>query len=309
MNHNLLTRREALQHLGAGTLLAMGLWPGALRADDHHQSGSFRFLVINDTHYVNADCGHWLEGVVRQIKSHGPIDFCLHAGDLTDNGRRADFAAVRDIFKGLGVPTFVQIGNHDYLNEKFAASEPQPVTPLRSPKDDRQSVSPMPSRPNFNRRAYEDCFPGRLNYYFENHGWQIVSLDSSMGTLASKTTIHADTLRFVDDHLQKFDKKRPMVIFTHFPLGPTVQYRPLNADDLLERFKPYNLQAVFSGHWHGFTERRRGETVLTTNKCCSLQRGNHDGTKDKGYFLCTASEGRISRTFIEYKGPAASAKT
>src|SRR4051794_39583714 len=110
-NEKLINRREALQQLSAGTLLALGLWPGALRAEDKHKSGSFRFVVINDTHYVDADCARWLEGVVRQMKTHGPLDFCLHAGDLTDNGRRGDFGAVRDIFKGLGVPTYVVIGN------------------------------------------------------------------------------------------------------------------------------------------------------------------------------------------------------
>src|SRR5689334_948622 len=78
LNKKLISRREALQHLSAGSLLALGLWPGALRAGDSNNSGNFRFLVINDTHYVGAECGRWLEGVVRQMKSHGPVEFCLH---------------------------------------------------------------------------------------------------------------------------------------------------------------------------------------------------------------------------------------
>ena len=106
-------------------------------------------------------------------------------------------------------------------------------------------------------------------------------------------------MRWVDDNLRKLDKNRPLVIFTHFPLGPTVRYRPLNTDDLLERFKPYNLQAVLSGHWHGFTERHVGSATFTTNKCCSLKRGNHDGTKEKGYFVCNAADGKITRRFVE----------
>lgn len=301
-NEKVITRRDALQHLSAGTLLALGLWPGVLRARDHRPSGSFRFIVINDTHYVDAECGHWLEGVVKQMKRHGRIEFCLHAGDLTDNGRRADFGAVRDIFKGLGVPTHVVIGNHDYLNEKFAATEPKAVPPLRSPKDERQWVPPVPPPAGKDRRAFERCYPRRLNYRFEHDGWQFVGLDTSMGPLYDKVTIQPATLRWVDDHLPKLDQKRPLVIFTHFPLGPKGKYRPVNADALLERFKPYNLQAVFSGHWHGFTEEHVGATTFTTNKCCSLKRGNHDGTKEKGYFLCTASEGKIDRTFVEYKG-------
>ena len=36
-------------------------------------------------------------------------------------------------------------------------------------------------------------------------------------------------------------------------------------------------------------------------KCCAISRANHDGTKEKGYFLCTASAGGIQREFVEVK--------
>ena len=48
-------------------------------------------------------------------------------------------------------------------------------------------------------------------------------------------------------------------------------------------------------------EKKSGETILTTNKCCAFARGNHDGTKEKGYFLCKAKDGKIERTFVEVK--------
>ena len=74
---------------------------------------------------------------------------------------------------------------------------------------------------------------------------------------------------------------------------------PHSADELLLRFKEHNLQAVFNGHFHGFTERKLGRVTLTTNKCCSISRENHDGTKEKGYFLCTAKDGKVTREFAE----------
>ena len=46
---------------------------------------------------------------------------------------------------------------------------------------------------------------------------------------------------------------------------------------------------------------------FTTNRCCALKRGNHDGTKEKGYFVCTADQAGISREFVEYKTLNASA--
>jgi predicted MPP superfamily phosphohydrolase len=293
------TRREALQRLSAGSLLALGLWPGALRAADKDHSGTFRFLVVNDTHHMSPACGAWLEAVVRQMKTHEAVEFCLLAGDLVDRGKRDDLAATRDIFQALPVPTYAVIGNHDYLAEKKSKLLHVTPGPFFSPRDDRRDAPP-PSK-WADRSAYEKLFPQRLNYWFRHRGWQFVGLDTSEGTLFENTRIQTPTLQWLDDNLRRLDRTQPTVIFTHFPLGPTVRYRPLNADDLLERFMPYNLQAVFCGHFHGFTERQRGDITLTTNRCCALKRDNHDGTKEKGYFLCTARDGRISRSFIEFK--------
>ena len=64
-----ISRRDALQHLGAGALLSLGLWPGALRADNQVPAAAFRFIVVNDLHYMTEDCGHFLEGVVRRMKT------------------------------------------------------------------------------------------------------------------------------------------------------------------------------------------------------------------------------------------------
>src|SRR5262249_17117918 len=104
-----------------------------------------------------------------------------------------------------------------------------------------------------------------------------------------------------DATLSRLDKHKPTVVFTHLPLGPWVIYRLTNADDVLARFKEFNLQAVFNGHFHALTERQVGPTVLTTNPCCSFSRENHSGPKEKGYFLCHARDGKVERTFVQVK--------
>ena len=274
----LTTRREALKHISAGALLTMGLWPGALSAGifgwGNHRD--FRFIVVNDLHYLDEDCGRWLTGVVDRMKSH-QAEFCLIVGDVTDDGKREHFAAATEIFRALGIPVYPVIGNHDYLTQT-------------------------------DRSAYVDAFPDRLNYHFEHRGWQFIGLDTSEGLHYQETEISRNTFRWLDDHLGGLSQRQPTVLFTHFPMGAGVRYRPRNADALLDRLRVFNLQAVYNGHFHAFTETRLGSTVLTTNQCCALKRNNHDGTREKGYFLCSIRNGSIQRTFVECPVPVAPAK-
>lgn len=267
-----ITRRDLLR-MGAGSLLAAGLWPGALRAADA-KSDDFHFLVVNDTHFIDKKDADWLERVVKQMKAHDEKPaLCLHLGDLADHGKPAELEPVRDVFKGLGVPIYYVPGNHDYL-------EP----------DDR--------------KAYDDLFPKSLNYHFDHGGCQFVGIDSTEGKKFMRSAVQKDALKYLDDALPKLDKKKPTVLFTHFPLGPSILQRPSNAEEVLDRFRNYNLRAVFNGHYHALTERTVGEVVLTTNRCCAFSKNNHDGSKEKGYFLCRTKDGKVTHTFVEVK-PAA----
>ena len=271
------TRREALEKLSPSILLSLGLWPGTLRAAS--TGGSFRFIVVNDLHYISSDCGQWLEKMTRQMKSHADVELCLVAGDLTEHGQREHHGAVRDLLRAFSIPTYVVIGNHDYVS---GTGE---------------------------RTAYDESFPRSLNYSFAHRGWQFIGLDTSEGLKYENTSIQPHTLAWADEQVRKLDKNRPTIIFTHFPLGPGVKYRPLNSDHLLERFKPLNLQGIFCGHYHATTEAKVANTIATTNRCCALKRSNHDGTKEKGYFLCTARDGKVTREFVELKAEAKTAAT
>jgi len=269
----LIDRRAALR-LSAGALLAAGLWPGARRAAGAGNPEDFTFIAVNDLHFQSERCGPWFERVVRQMKASAPSPaFCLISGDYAEHGTKAELGAARDAFRELGIPVHGVIGNHDYGGGE-------------------------------SRADYDALFPGEINYRFDAGGWQWLGLDTSEGHKASGTTIQPHTLQWLDENLPKLDRRRPTVIFTHFPLGPLTPSRPGNTNDLLGRLIGYNLQAVFSGHFHGFTERVLGDMSLTTDRCCAISRKNHDGTPEKGYFLCRAQAGRITRTFVEVKPEA-----
>ncbi|HWI58296.1 MAG TPA: metallophosphoesterase [Bacillota bacterium] len=263
-------RRQWLQ-LSASALLGLGCWPGCARWAHNGKGGTFRFIAINDTHFQSPQCPAWFEQVRASVRTLEPKpEFCLMIGDLSEHGTRAELGAMQAVLRSLDMPHHVVIGNHDYGSDTA-------------------------------RSAWDELFPHSLNYHFEHRGWRFLGLDSTQGREWQKTRVQSTTLKWLDDQLPKLNPTEPTVVFTHFPLGQEVSTRPSNADELLARFKHFNLAAALNGHFHGFTERRCGPTVLTTNRCCAISRNNHDRTSEKGYFLCTAQAGQIQRQFIEVK--------
>ena len=261
--------RRTFLPLTAGALLAGALWPGRLRGADNGQGGAFSFVAINDVHFSTPQCPGWMERVAASIKVLTPTpELCLMIGDLGQDGKPTELRPMRDALRGFGMPFHTVLGNHDYVSDT-------------------------------DRAPYEELFPGKLNYHFEHRGWQFVALDTTFGTKFDKTNVQPATFSWLDEKLPTLKPALPTVLFTHFPLGTAVPMRPLNADAVLARFKDVNLVVVLNGHHHGFTERTRGATMLTTNRCCSISKGNHDGTKEKGYFVCMVADGKLERRFVE----------
>lgn len=265
-NRAAMSRRSALG-LGVSGLAAIALGFPCAAAEDARASEDFTFAAVNDIHYFDEQCGTWLGPVFERINKQNP-DFCLIVGDLVEHGAPLQHQKMRDLLKMLKMPVHVVIGNHDY-------------------------------DPNDRRDAFEKLYPSSLNYTFEHKGWQFIGLDTTQGRAASNTDIAKETLDFLSKALTKLDKKRPTVLFTHFPMGLLVPGRPRNANALLNQFDGYNLQAVLNGHFHGQTSRAWGAATVSTNTCCSFRRKNHDFDPRKGYFLCSAKAGTVRREYVQ----------
>ena len=270
------SRRHLLQ-LSASTLLAANLWPGSLNAAET-ATKDFSFAILNDLHYMDDECGAFFQNTVVRMLKHTPggIDFAMILGDLSENGTPAQEGGVKDVFNTLGVPYHVMPGNHDW-------------------------------NPDTGRAAYNDLYPKQTNYTFEHNGVQIVALDSADQNKYKDVAVLPETLQWLADNLPRLDKSKPTVLVTHFPMSSHTIYHVTNAAAVLDPFKGYNLQGIFGGHFHGFTEASINSVPVVTNKCCSLKRANHDHTPTKGYFLCQMNEGKLSRTFVEVPMPAGAA--
>jgi len=226
------------------------------------------FIAVNDLHFHDAACAPWFEKTVAAIKASAPdAAFCLLGGDLADEGKWEQLKGAHDAFKGLGIPLYSTPGNHDYVTDT-------------------------------DRTLYDRLLPGHTNQFFTHRNWQFVGLDTTEGTKWGETHIQPPTFEWLQANLPKLDKTRPTVIWTHFPLGADVPHRPLNARVLLELLAPLSIRAAFSGHWHAFTEKPWQQAVFTTDRCCSRFRDNHDGSKEKGWFVCTVHGNNLERRSV-----------
>jgi hypothetical protein len=262
-----LSRRQMMK-MSAGTLLAASLWPGQLRAAEP-ETKPLKFIAVNDLHYTDDACAPFFEGLVKEWNGVEGAAFLLIAGDLVDTGTAAQCRALHDILAKLKIPYYVNTGNHDWATQT-------------------------------DRSAFEAVFGTKINFHMESNGWQFVGLDTSDGTKVEKFDVKKPTLDFVASLPSALDKSKPTFVYSHFPMGPGVNMRLQNADVLLEPFKQLNVAAIFNGHYHAYTQKSLGASIVTTNRCCSRKRTNHDNTFQKGYFVMDAADGKWTRTFMEY---------
>ena len=260
----MISRREILR-LGVAAASGALLKPlGGLAAT--RQTGGFTFVVLNDLHYRDDRCGPWFERVVQSIRTLRPQPaFVMLAGDLSESGAPGQLGAVREIFRPLPMPVHSVVGNHDC--------------------DEAGDFS-----------AYKKLYGSRLDYRFDLDDCQFLAFDSTQGPDVYRTRISTDTLAWLDRTLPSVSRTKPLVILTHFPLGRN-WLRPVNAHLVIELLAGHNFQAALGGHWHGLTEHDEHGIHLSTNRCASWWRENHDGSPLKGYALCSVRSGAVTHEF------------
>jgi len=261
-----LSRRAFLLRAigGAAALRAAGRAAGA------DPPPSFGFVEFNDTHVRDARCVAFLKKAFAQINdlaAQGRADFAILAGDIATDGRPEEFALFQDAARTLRIPLHVVPGNHDHRGDDGS--------------------------------AYDAAFPERRDYTFEHKGWRFIGFDSTDGAAWLSVSARPAAIAWLRKTLAGLNRTQPIIAFTHYPLGPHVRLRLRNADAVLGLFRGHALKLVLSGHFHGFTQRSWGTSVLVTNRCLAASRDNHDGSREKGFLACRVEGDRVRYQFVQ----------
>ena len=253
-----MRRRTFLERTAAGVAgaVALGLAPGFADEDKRVQPapGPVKILALGDMHIVDGKSTAYPRKVVQAMNEEGG-DLVLVCGDLGRDGKRTELELARDVLKELKMPYHPVPGNHDALH---AGEKEEPL--------------------------FQEVFSlKQSSYHFEQKGIRFIGIDHGCGKAYGKNAVRPAVMDWLGKTLTTIPHEQPIILFSHYPFARGVKYRTKNADDVLALFKGRKLLAVISGHFHGNTERRENGILMTTTACSSGTRGNHDGTKPKGY--------------------------
>jgi predicted phosphodiesterase len=227
------------------------------------------FALLSDTHLgfnrrewrntlLGSATGAELEAVLRRLKREGAA-YAIIAGDLTDDGRRAQFEDLAAIVKRAALPVYGCIGNHD------------------TSRDSRADIA----------AAIPKLFPagaGDTEYTLSRPPLRFVILDGSYykdknGGIQGHKDKHHETTTYRDDLPEWLrdtlaaDTVTPTIIVSHYPFYFHRGVSPVSGYD---RGKPWldkkladlidaapNVVATLSGHLHhNETSMRNGIVSL-----------------------------------------------
>ena len=176
----------------------------------------------------NRDGDEIYKKIISQVNESGAT-FLAHVGDMVAHGYDGEWVVFKKIQTALNMPFYAAPGNHDV----YAGRDP-----------------------------YQKAM-GSLYFSFNNSGLHFIFLDNARGLISDIQ------MSWLKSDLAK-NKSQPMFIFMHQPpmskfsthtmVGDSNQ--PENARSFLDLIKPYNVQAIFSGHVHAFNDELLENTRL-----------------------------------------------
>jgi len=210
----------------------------------------FRFLQINDVHYMGPSGKHgyldanrraeWLFERIRKRDFFPPLDFVIGVGDLVHgeslDGLREEMPIVREKLDGLEIPYYTAVGNHEDVQREGDVVFEKPY-----------------------RGAFGE---NRLQYSFVHRGVEFIVLNDSGSATRRPQGVFDARLRGLD-RLLKANPRLPKLLFCHIPLVAIREEAVLaksfgfssykvKEPEVLELVQAHtsNVRAVLSGHLH-----------------------------------------------------------
>ncbi|MEI6916252.1 MAG: metallophosphoesterase, partial [Armatimonadota bacterium] len=186
----------------------------------------FTFIQATDVHTPMAQS----KQVLGAAKDQGEIDltaygikapapsFAIATGDLTEFGGGSGWwPQYLSYYDGWKIPVYHSLGNHDNT--------------WHSEMRDMRKAGQKPY------------------YSFDSHDCHFICLMSATPQ-DPRPSFGEEQIVWLRDDLKKVSKQTPIFAFFHHPLGCTEYASPYDWYRLLDELRPYNLAAIFAGHYH-----------------------------------------------------------
>jgi len=268
---------------------------------------SFRFVFMTDIHITNQrNAVEGFEKAIEYVNNLQPEpDFVLTGGDLIMDALGKDFYTADSLYtlylktaENFDIPVYNCIGNHEH----FGIYKDSGVDP---------------DHPEYSEKMYLNRMNQENSYFsFDHKGWHFVLLNS-IGITPRRTYIgHIDTQQheWLKKDLEKINEDQPVAVITHIPFysisnqimhGSLAQNDSglviINAHQVMETLKPYNLKLVLQGHLHIVEELIWKNTHLITAGAVSGAWWNgpyHDF--EEGFAVVDIEEDEFTWEYMDY---------
>ncbi len=177
---------------------------------------NFHFAILGDR--TSAADQEAFELVVKEMSNLRP-DFVVTVGDLAEDGRiLSDWDVPMETMKTFECPVYYTPGNHDIYDEASAKT--------------------------FTEKTGNDPY-----YSFDYGNTHFIILDNS--TVSNYEEMDEIQIEWFTEDLQRNKDKTNIYVFMHKPFWANAIAEG-KEDFMHDLFKEYNVDVVFTGHWHQY---------------------------------------------------------
>lgn len=224
----------------------------------------FHFAVLSDrSGGVNQEA---FEMVVSDIKRMYP-DFIVTVGDLSDNALEDQYKIAMKTMEKIDVPVYYTPGNNDIVGEESA-------------------------------KLFSKYTGNKKYYSFDYQNTHFVILNNSIAE--SYEEMSSKQKEWLREDLKKNKNKENIYVFIHKPFWAD-KIAKGKKDKMHELFLKYNVDAVFTGHWHQYAHNNYDgiDYYLAGSSGGGFGKENTELGKFYQYLWCRVINDKLNVTIVK----------